>query len=555
MRAFLGAGAIVMVIAVFQTYVNHDLLLNKGNTSRVASTLGNSIYLSGYGLFLMFLGYILAMKENIKKKNMWFWYPVVGGGLGFWGIFLGGTRGAFLGLVIGVGVLLISYILALKGHKRLKMCMSALLILGVCIMGTFYAFRQTDFVKNIPAVGRLVNTEVSSTDTRVMAWGIAIEAWKEKPVFGWGPNNYYYAFNKYYRPEFLLHGWGETWFDNAHSVVMNTLAVQGFFGIVTYLVLYMLFIVSLWRAYIRNVIDIHVLSVGSAFLIAHLVSVSTVFENPTSYLYFFFFLAFLNVQMQAKKTHAGDEHKAKSKDVSTGGTISIIAVVILLVYSTNINPARANMQVLSLIKTINIDPQTAIATYPSVAAIPTPHIDDIRNDTVRILSGILRDPAAATQPWIAELSTLAIEEMKKNMVLHPFDIRVHITLAELYAYEAQRTNNPEYIGAAIDTMKEALRISPERQQVEYSLASYLHMGGKTDEAIEILQASVDRFETIGDGWRRLVFLYMQQNNVDTAVDIATEALSRENILLDEETKGMFIELVETHNREQADVQN
>src|SRR5690606_23008886 len=81
--------------------------------------------------------------------------------------------------------------------------------------------RKTDFVANIPAVGRLLNTDVSSTNTRVMAWGVAFEAWQEKPVFGWGPNNFYYAFNKYYKPQFLEYGFGETWFDNAHSVIMN----------------------------------------------------------------------------------------------------------------------------------------------------------------------------------------------------------------------------------------------------------------------------------------------------------------------------------------------
>ena len=70
-----------------------------------------------------------------------------------------------------------------------------MLCLGFVLLGFAFIFRQSDFVKNIPAVGRLVNTQIAS-DTRTMAWGIAVDSWKEKPIFGWGPNNFYYAFNK-----------------------------------------------------------------------------------------------------------------------------------------------------------------------------------------------------------------------------------------------------------------------------------------------------------------------------------------------------------------------
>ena len=45
-RTFLLAGSIVMFIGVLQRYVNPELLLNRGGT-RVSSTLGNAIYLSG----------------------------------------------------------------------------------------------------------------------------------------------------------------------------------------------------------------------------------------------------------------------------------------------------------------------------------------------------------------------------------------------------------------------------------------------------------------------------------------------------------------------------
>jgi len=184
-------------------------------------------------------------------RNFWFWYAAVGSFLGFIGIFLGGTRGAMLGLLAGMGILSLVYIITIQGHKKARQLITGLMVLGLIILSLFFVYRKTEFVTSIPGVGRLVNVSLfeGTGATRLMAWGIAIEAWQERPVFGWGPNNYFYAFNKYYNPKFLEFGWGETWFDNAHSVVMNTLAVQGAFGILAYFGMLGAGIFVLWRGW------------------------------------------------------------------------------------------------------------------------------------------------------------------------------------------------------------------------------------------------------------------------------------------------------------------
>lgn len=522
MRVFLGAGVVVMIIAIIQTYFDHELFLNRGAVSRVSSTLGNSIYLSGYGLFLLFLGYFLAVKEQSKKTNLWFWYSCVGAGLGFWGIFLGGTRGALLGLVAGLGVLFLSYIFGLKEHVRTKRYLIAILIFGICLLGIFYAFRHTEFVKNIPAVGRLVNTEISSKNPRVMAWGVAIDAWKEKPIFGWGPNNYYYAFNSHYRPEFLEYGWGETWFDNAHSVIMNTLAVQGIVGIFLYLGLYIIAIILLWRVYRRGYIDVHIASALTAFLIAHLVSLVTVFENPTSYMYFFFMLAFLNTQIQKNIL----DNKSKKKILSTSLIISVVAVIFLFIYSTNINPARANMATLKAIRGFS-NGDDVILLYNKAKEIPTPHIDDIRNDISRTseqaIINLFKNNRVADS---AKLFELTYEESKKNMILHPYDIRVHIQLSQLSMLGAEITRDARLLFEAEKYLEEALVLSPKRQQIEYILSALKAQLGKGEEGVKILRNSVENNPSIADGWWRLAVTLYGIGEKEEAAQIINDALGQ-----------------------------
>ncbi|MBU1895292.1 O-antigen ligase family protein [Patescibacteria group bacterium] len=536
LRLFLLAGSLVMLVAVWQRFVNPEAFLNQG-AKRVSATLGNAIYLSGYGLFLFFIGYFLVAKETIKLKSFWFWYAVAGATLGFLGIFLGGTRGTLLGLLVAFGILFICYIATLKEHKRARQILIFLILIGVVISGTLFIFRKTEFVRNIPAVGGLLNVSLSSgtANTRFMAWGIAVDAWYEKPVFGWGPNNYYYSFNKYYRPEFLEHGWGETWFDNAHNIVMNTLAVQGTFGILAYFGLFGVTIFVLWRGYQKREVDIHLATVGTAFLVGHFVHNIFVFENPTSYLYFFFFLAFINSRVN--KAEAGEENSR----ISFGLIISTLLVISLFIFSTNINPARANRATLNVIKGLN-QGASGVEYYSIAASIPSPHIDDIRNDFARYVSQLLPKYLEIEKVKEAnELFDLAYSELKKNRDLHPLDIRVHLQQSQLAQFGWQLKEDPNFIFEAEATLEDALSKSPRRQQVIYSLAGLKMQLNKSEEAEKLLKASIEDDPIISEGWIRLAALYRDIGNQAMAVELLTEA-RRQNIVFTEKDES-FVKLI------------
>jgi O-antigen ligase len=529
LRIFLFAGCAVMFIGFLQKFVNPELLLNKGS-DRVSATLGNPIYFSGYGLFLMFVGYLLAIKEKIKVVNPWFWFSVAGGLLGFFGIFWGGTRGALLGLLAGLGVLVISYAISLNENKKVRIAMIALIVFGCLSLGLMFLFRQTNFVKNIPTVGRLFSITISggASNTRLMAWGIALDAWKEKPIFGWGPNNYYYAFNQYYRPEFLENGWGETWFDNAHSVIMNTLAVQGSIGILFYLGIYIVAISLLFRGYKRGNLDAHIVSVGSAFLIAHLISLVTVFENPTSYLYFFFFLAFVNSQILNHYFQSAQKliDKTSVKRIPWGLAVFVFAVIFLLIYPTNINPAKANKATLDAIRGL-YEGKDVEQLYAKASSTPSPHIDDIRNDFSRSAAeSMIQFFQNKNYKEADKLFVLAYNELRKNLDLHPLDIRVHLQLAQLAITGAQIRHDMKLLFEAEKYTEEALVLSPKRQQVQYILYPLKLQLDKSKEAIQILQTSIDNDPKISEGWVRLFELYQKLGDIKMAKEVAEDALAR-----------------------------
>jgi O-antigen ligase len=50
------------------------------------------------------------------------------------------------------------------------------------------------------------------------------QGFKEKPVFGWGQENFNYVFNKYYNPAMFDQ---EQWFDRAHNEFLDWLIAGG----------------------------------------------------------------------------------------------------------------------------------------------------------------------------------------------------------------------------------------------------------------------------------------------------------------------------------------
>jgi len=373
-----------MFVGILQK-ADPTLLLNQG-ADRVASTLGNSIYVGGYGLFLIFVSYLLAIKE---KNRVWQSIEILIGLLAVLGMFFSGTRGSMLGFVAGFGIAVIGYVVVLKEHPRVRLFLSILAGVGLLTIILLYSFRSTDFVKNIPAVGRTINTSLSDVKAspRWIAWEIAIQGWQERPVFGWGPNNYFYAFNAYYHPESLEHGYGETWFDNAHNIILNTLAVQGAFGLLTYLLLFALGIASLIVARRKYKLELHITIVGLAFLVAHLVSNVTVFENPTSYLYFMFWLAMVNSLALHSAGQVGD--RSSDRKLGYGAITGVGVVCLFLIFVFNIQPARANTMTLGALRALYANPVTGILEMKSALAFSSPHIDDIRSDLGRTVGQML----------------------------------------------------------------------------------------------------------------------------------------------------------------------
>jgi O-antigen ligase len=214
------------------------------------------------------------------------------------------TRGAFLGLIGGVLVFLIVY--ALLDHRRRKVIFGALAVILILMSIANRMFAGRDDISALPA-GRLLTTTLSaqSAQTRLWTWGSAWRGFLDRPIFGWGPENFSMAFDRHFDVRHFNPGsGGETWFDRAHSVIFDYLATTGIAGFGAFIAMFGTFAYALVRR-IRHASAVampggprKLLPTEAALLAAlptaYLVQGLVLFDVLPIYLNLFVFLAFVD---------------------------------------------------------------------------------------------------------------------------------------------------------------------------------------------------------------------------------------------------------------------
>ncbi|MCX6779881.1 MAG: hypothetical protein NT034_01735 [Candidatus Magasanikbacteria bacterium] len=320
------------------------------------------------------------------------------------------------------------------------------------------------------------------------------------------------------------YGYGETWFDNAHNIIMNTLAVQGAFGLISYVGFFVAAICSLILAYRQNKIDYHFMIIGGAFLVAHFVNKITVFEDATSYLYLMFWLALINSMTNVSPVIFGNTNSSKeifSEKKIGAGVISIVAVTAsLVVFIFNIQNATANQKNLLAIRSISTDASGDLTLVKDALAFNSPHVDDIRSNIASSVANTVSNNWQKMDKNKAnEILNLTIENLEKNLQLHPLDIRNQLSLSQLYQLQAMINNNASYLLKAEMTLEDALSKSPRRQQIIYTMSGVKVQLNKPDEAIKLVESAIEDNPRISESYWRLAYIYKMMGKDDKALEI------------------------------------
>ena len=212
---------------------------------------------TSYGAILaMFIPFLIGFVEAkwiSKKHKIWLvgllFFFVVAEILSY-------SRAAWLSLIISFGVWVIIK-LKIKFRTIVITTISLLLILFTFQNQILQKLEQNSTDSSADLMDHITSMTNISTDAsnleRINRWHCAIEMFKEKPVFGWGPGTYMFSYAPYQltsQRTIISTNYGDG--GNAHSEYLGSLAESGLFGMLNFILLVIIVLYTGVRAYSRT---------------------------------------------------------------------------------------------------------------------------------------------------------------------------------------------------------------------------------------------------------------------------------------------------------------
>ena len=480
----LAASALMVVYALFQ--LAGVIVIRQGG-ARVDGTFGNATYLAVYMLIHIFITALFLYRSRKDSTMRWVYTLLILGQVVT--LYYTATRGAILGLL---GGLLIVALLNIrnKEDKTIRKLSAGSLAAIMLLAGGFWLMKDTNFVRESPVLSRF--SSISATELqsggRSFVWPMAIEGFKERPIFGWGQENFVYVFQKYYQAEMYRL---EPWFDRAHNTYLDWLVAAGLLGVLGYLSLYIITLYLIWRT--DNNFSHVEKSIITGLLAAYAFHNLFVFDHLISYILFFSLLAY--VQSREENILAKNIRLPELWVKSVA--LPAIAILFLLqFYFWNVKPLIANIYLIEALKSIQLQEFESAGDYLAKAygasAAGRPEIvQHTANNAIFILtSGI---PLQKKNEFYAFAKSAVLKEVEN----HPNEAKVELLAGSFLSATGLHDESLMHL-------EKAKSLMPAKQLVYFELgALYINMNERL-KALEVFKTAYD----LAPGYQEAKIIYL-----------------------------------------------
>jgi len=389
------------------------------------------------------------------------------------------TRGAILGALGGILLSAILIVIFEREKQTLRKIGLGLLLAILIIVGGFFSIKDSDFVKDNQVLKRFSNISLDSGTVRARftIWSMALEGVKERPILGWGQENFNLVFNKYYDPV-LYHD--EPWFDRVHDIVFDWLIAGGILGLLAYVSIPIALMYYIWfgRGKKLSVIDKSLLTGMLAGYMFHNIFV---FDNIMSYIMYATILAYVYA-MTTEDVKEGKMAKVIDMGIiNRVATPIIILATVFTIYAVNTKPILASTTLINALRG-QPSPQDNITYFKEALAYDTFANQEIRE---QLIQAATRAARSDVEPGIKQqIFDLANTEMKKQREIAPDDARHALFYGSLLETFGQNARAREHF-------EDAQRLSPNKQTIRFALGGNLINLGLLDEADALLKETLE----------------------------------------------------------------
>ncbi len=544
------------------------------------STLGNPIYVGVYALLHIFFAFFLLFLEKKRYLRIVFLF------LALFNIaiaYVAGTRGSIVALFAALLCLwLYVFLFGSKAYRKplriISVCIMASLVVGALFIATPSGKDWVD--RNLP--GTFHRLFYEGLGDRIGIWYIGIQGFFDRPLTGWGWENYYQIYDRYYKPVMSGVSMRDPFIDRSHNQFIDVLALTGIFGFIAY---GMVWVSLIWcflrilavlrrkqfesRGYARE--EGAVLSL-LLFFIAYNTQNITIFDHPSSLILLYIALALTSTVLSHYRASNLLTTPSLIPPFSTGlnirtitipkGAVIVCSIMLagFLFYNANYIPFQQTKLAVRAINSVRGGADPDISLFKETLKKKTFARQEIRSFFADAIGQVVGNASLSKDIRTSFLAFIE-RELFAGEQENPQSVRYFLKHSYIKRAGYTYTSDPSYLAAAEKFTEKARRLSPERLMVYYELAEIKGLQNDLSGAIQVAKTAVDKSPGFADSHFILSFQYLRAGKweeffreVDTLERLGYAAMYSDSTFINTlvnalpngkrfETAGRFIETV------------
>lgn len=426
--------------------------------------IGNPGLLAGY-LMLGIASALWLVSIDVRYR----WLYAVAIGIAYAGLLVAGNRSSVLGLVAGalVGTGFIS--LRAPGARRwVPLAIVAGVTAATIALAAIFASTGRGCLLGGPptVVHRIAATDFAGADaTRTIQWSAALGGFRDRPVFGYGPENHHLVWSSHFDPR--SEALGADVFDRVHNQFLEVLATTGLVGTLAFLAVWLAIGYTVNRGFEERRLTVYDVALLAGANIAY-----------AAYLVFWFvdinaaILWFLLLAVVASRLRGEPIVRAGLRTISpVGAAAGVFATIVILawgLYRQAYVPARTSFA-LGTLDSYDDDRESARAAVRTIAASSAPQTSHNASILAHYINTLNRRGEQRTADSIASVDTdlafrTAIAAFDAELARDRLNDRLHSQYAALLLAAYDFYGDEKYLERSLTMVKLAIDLNPGRTQ-------------------------------------------------------------------------------------------
>ena len=518
-----------LIFSIFYILEHHALfsfdMPGYSDQARAVFTTGNpgfvglytmSVFLIGFGLFSFNFANIhfsFLKLDNIRDKSkyyIYYFYLLLTMFLLLYATILTASRSVIPGLLSGMIMLIILVFLSYRSKFSFRqLVISISLIIFAFFILSFIFFVTGSLDTSIDRFLNILNNQSDRGDvglsTRLSNTNVVLRAFFEKPLFGYGINNFMIPYNQYVIPTHVT-----TWeMDNAHNLLLNILTTTGLLGLFAYLCLMLTIIFNAIKngRFIFNDQEYGlsgIIFIVPIFFAGYFIHQLFWFDFHEIYILIMIMISVMNVSIKTPLVFTRNLSKFKQLIIIVFGSMinkntrfvsfSIFISIFIIFLNVEIKMYKAASDVwdYSQITYANSKDKGYIQSKVEQILVASNRYPPMSNEaTTFIVNDAIKIAPQLKEPSRSQLLNVAFTEGHRAISKHPSYWKLHARLAILY-YEAAKISEDndqveEYKKISEQLFNNSINLGPSRYDIRKALFNLHIYFDEYDKADIVLQ--------------------------------------------------------------------